>query len=100
RFVSVESPSCPSVFAPQHCTEPSPAIAHACDSPAASAVTSDDRPTTSTGDALSVVPPSPSSPLLPTPQHFTAPIIVTAQLNPFPATTERAGGKPTTCTGT
>jgi hypothetical protein len=62
--VIVPLPSWPLPFAPQHFTPPDASSAQLRKPPAAMPLTPDDSPLTATGDVLSSVVPSPSSPLV------------------------------------
>src|SRR3954447_12816103 len=62
-------------------TPPRRVRAHAWPPPAATEVTSDGRPATSSGRALFVTDVVPSWPTALSPQHFTAPVARTAQVN-------------------
>src|SRR5215218_3498430 len=95
------SPSSASPFQPQHLTVPELVSAQVCLSPSASAVTvTPPSPDTVTGTLLFVVPPSPSWPKKLSPQHFTAPELVTAQVWSRPALTATTPLRPETATGT
>jgi hypothetical protein len=77
-------------------------MAQGASSPAKTATTPDERPTTSTGTALLTVEPLPSWPKLSlNPQHLAAPPEVTTQVLRLPAETETTpDDRPTTSTGT
>src|SRR4051794_40480806 len=70
----VPLPSLPNSPAPQHLTAPEASRAQVCMVPAPTAMTPEDRPTTSTGTPLWIWEPSPSCPLSLNPQHLTPPV--------------------------
>src|SRR4030042_2889486 len=79
-LVRVPFPSWPLGFHPQHFTDPSCIRAQVCPAPASTAVTPASRPGTSTGVPRLTVVPSPSPPEAFSPQHFTPPVSISAQL--------------------
>ena len=79
-------------------TEWSDSSAQLCMLPAATA-TASAIPRTVTCEALLLVPPSPSCPSVPRPQHFTVPPVITAQEWLLPAETATALEMPETATG-
>lgn len=102
RFTVVPSPSSPLPFLPQHFTVPPVSRAQVdSPSPLVMACTPEPSPVTSTGTELLLFVLFPSSPLIPMPQHFTAPALVSAQafqpLAPIATTPELS---PVTSTGT
>jgi hypothetical protein len=76
ELVVVPSPSCP--LPPQHLTARPVVTAHEWTMPAERAATPGPDPTTPTGVADWLKVPSPSSPELLSPQHLTAPAVVSA----------------------
>src|SRR6185312_7082045 len=101
RVVVVPSPSSPWLLSPQHLTAPAAVTTHTCIPPTEMETAPRERPTTSTGRALSTVDPSPSWPARLSPQHLTAPALVTAHVLKKPADTPTTSeDKPTTSTGT
>ena len=93
-------PISPYWFLPQHMAVPVAVSAHACVSPMEIALTLLDRPTTSTGVALSTAVPLPSWPPSLAPQHLTPPPAVTTQVLMPPAAIATTGPpRPTTSTG-
>ncbi|KRC30598.1 hypothetical protein ASE28_14285 [Acidovorax sp. Root219] len=78
--VVLPSPSWPYALRPQHCTAPAVVSAQVWLPSAAMAATPPAKPVTVWGVVLSVVLPSPSWPKLLSPQHCTAPAVVSAQL--------------------
>src|SRR5262249_42867022 len=100
RSVVVPSPSWPNSLSPQHLTVLALVSAHVWKLPAAIAATPLPRPTTATGIERSVLVPSPSWPYELSPQHLTAPAVVSAQLWRSPvATAATPLPSPTTATG-
>src|SRR5256885_2076253 len=89
--VVVPIPTWPLAFQPQHLRSPPLVRAQVCSSPAAIAVTPFARPATSTGVLLAVIVPSPSPPLLLSPQHFTPPPVVITQVWSLTAMTSVVG---------
>jgi len=86
RALTVPSPNCPQVFAPQHCAA-APTTAHVEFSLALIAVTPLDNVETATGEVERVFVPSPICPETLYPQHFTAPAIIRTHACCLPATT-------------
>ena len=92
------SPSCPASLMPQHFSEPSLSLAQKCWFPAITCTAL--RPPRSTSgrklpisfasSPLKMVSPYPSRPLLPTPQHFTAPVSSRAHVAYIPTATSAA----------
>src|SRR5439155_2801121 len=76
----VPSPSCPEALEPQHLTPPPIRAAQEWNEPVVTAATPLERPKTSTGVRGLTVVPSPSCPTVLAPQHFTPPVLVTAQV--------------------
>src|SRR5512133_2083298 len=79
RVFVVPSPSCPATFRPQHLTAPRRVSAQVCWPPAAIAVTPLVSPETEAGTARFAFVPSPSCPYRLSPQHSTAPALVSPQ---------------------
>src|SRR5262249_10936864 len=100
RCVVLASPSCPSKLAPQHLMPPPVVSAQVWYSPALTATMPLESAVTSTGASRFVVELSPSCPKLLSPQHLTAPPVVTAQLWYRPAPMELTPlDSPETATG-
>lgn len=76
----VPSPSRPYSLWPQHFTVPAFVRAHVCSRPAEIAETPVESPKAATGVERSVVVPSPSCPYWLLPQHFTPPLLMSAQV--------------------
>src|SRR3954466_16403595 len=77
---AVPLPSSPLSFVPQHLTLPALRSPPPWKSPAPTPAHPPRRPARSTGVDLSVVVPSPSSPSVLEPQHFTAPLTMSAHV--------------------
>ena len=99
--VFVPFPSWPEALLPQHLTAPALVSAQVWSPPAAIALTPLASPLTSTGTLLSVVVPFPSWPKTLSPQHLTAPALVSAQVWTLPAAIALTPlASPLTSTGT
>src|SRR5262249_38785648 len=93
-------PSSPALPCPQHHREPSVLIVQAWFIPSAMAVTSVPRAVTCTGVALLVIEPFPNWPTSLLPQHHREPLVLRAQVYPFPSMIAVAlVPKAVTCTG-
>src|SRR5438045_3214964 len=90
ELVKVPFPSSPVPLSPQHVTPPPVVRAHVCCCPVAICTTPLVRPETSTGMVEMQHVPLPSSPTAPSPQHFTLPPVVRAQVWLAPTPTEAA----------
>ena len=100
RCVFVPSPSWPLPLNPQHLTPPAVVRAQMWLPLAETAATPEVRPVTSTGVLRCVFVPSPSWPVLLSPQHFTPPAVVRAQVWSPPAETAATPEvRPVTSTG-
>src|SRR5207247_1986494 len=86
-FVLAPSPSWPYRLYPQHFRPPLLVMAQVCKAPAATTATSEVRPITSTGVALSIVVPSPNWPKSLRPQHLRPPASVRPHVWAPPAAT-------------